>query len=168
MLGASIKLSPEHVGAPPPPDAFFDHDWDFMEQDCFKWWNLRLARMGQLFHTLMVDHILGFFRIWEIPRGTCISGMLGHFFPCNAASRDELLNRGLWDIDSYVKPYIRWHLLSAKFGNEAEWISKAFFVSRNVDAFDDWYHFKNEFNSEKKIDLACQNFFKNDPSKLNH
>lgn len=160
-----------------PPDAFSDqgqnwsfptYDWDYMEKDNYRWWTRRLERMSSLFHALRVDHILGFFRIWEIPRATCVSGMLGHFFPCNATSRNELLNRGLWDIDRYVKPYVRWHLLSSKFGNEAEWVSRNFFNSRNCDAADDWYDFKDEFNSEKKIVAACQQMFKDDPEKYRH
>ena len=94
--------------------------------------------------------------------------MLGYFFACNAAAEGELQAKGLWDIDRYLKPYIRWHLLSAKFGNEAEWVSKTFFNSRNSDPSDDWYDLKEEFNSERKIDFACQRLFSDDPEKFKH
>lgn len=160
-----------------PPDAFSDqgqnwgfptYDWDYMERDNLRWWKLRLERMSTLFHTLRVDHILGFFRIWEIPRETSIGGILGHYFPSNAATKEELLGGGLWDIERYVKPYIRWHLLYAKFGSDAEWVSKTFFKSRNIDPLDDWYDFKDEYNSEKKIEDACQEMFADNPGKMNH
>lgn len=160
-----------------PPDAFSDqgqnwgfptYAWDFMEKDHYRWWRLRLQRMGTLFHALRVDHILGFFRIWEIPRETCIGGMLGHFFPCHAAPKGELQSKGLWDIDRYLRPYIRWHLLAQKFGGEAEWASKTFFNAHGTDPADDWYDFKEEYNSERKIDEAVNKMFKGDEGKIHH
>ena len=50
------------------------------------------------FHAYRIDHILGFFRIWEIP-GNCVTGLLGHFRPSVPISRAELDSRGIWDID---------------------------------------------------------------------
>ena len=38
------------------------------------------------FHAYRIDHILGFFRIWEIP-GDCASGILGRFRPSIPLSR---------------------------------------------------------------------------------
>ena len=160
-----------------PPDAFSDqgqnwgfptYDWDFMESDNYKWWRLRLQRMATLFHALRVDHILGFFRIWEIPRETCIGGMLGHFFPCHGASRAELESKGLHNLHRYLKPYVRWHLLQQKFGGEAEFVAKTFFNSRGSDVHDDWYDFKPEYDSEKKIEAAVKEMFKDDPGKIHH
>lgn len=45
-----------------------------------------------------IDHILGFFRIWEIP-GNCITGLLGRFYPSVPVWRDELIRNGIWDIN---------------------------------------------------------------------
>ena len=160
-----------------PPDAFASdgqnwgfptYDWDYMEQDGYNWWKLRLRRMAQLFNALRVDHVLGFFRIWEIPRATCVRGMLGHFFPALPVSRDELASRGLWDIDRYVRPYVRWHLIRDKFGAEAEEVARKYFNSRDLDPSDDYYNFKEDYNTEKKIDAALRKEFANDEQKLNH
>lgn len=133
---------------------FPTYDWEYMATDGYSWWEKRLKRMSELFQALRVDHVLGFFRIWEIPRDSCIRGMLGHFFPCIPLSKEELCEKGLWDIDRYVKPYVRWHLLRDKFGDEAEFVSHKYFNSMNRDAWDDWYEFKDEYNTEKKIDEA--------------
>eukprot|EP00967_Tisochrysis_lutea_P120414 scaffold197385_cov27-Tisochrysis_lutea.AAC.2 len=37
-------------------------------------WRRRLQNMSQYFHAYRIDHILGFFRIWEIP-GDCVTGV---------------------------------------------------------------------------------------------
>lgn len=33
----------------------------------YAWWGQRLQQMGKYFQAIRIDHILGFFRIWEIP-----------------------------------------------------------------------------------------------------
>lgn len=44
-----------------------------MAKDDFLWWQRRLKHMAQYFSAYRIDHILGFFRIWEIP-GDCTTG----------------------------------------------------------------------------------------------
>ena len=148
-----------------PPDQFSGdgqnwffptYDWDYMASDNYSWWRMRLTRMAQLFHTLRVDHILGFFRIWEIPRATCLRGMLGHFFPAVPIPAQELRDKGLPNIDRYVKPYIRWHLLQQKFGGEAYDVAKKYFNPRGWDAGDDYFDFKPEYDNEIKIANAVK------------
>ena len=157
---ASPKNFKVDMCAGAPPDQFSSdgqnwlfptYDWDYMEKDNYRWWRQRLARMATLYHALRIDHILGFFRIWEIPRATCVRGMLGHFYPAIPLTRSELEGRGLWDIDRYVKPYVRWHLLAEKFGNDAMYVARRFFDCRNMDPFDDWFDFKMECDSEVQI-----------------
>ena len=54
--------------------------------------------LGRYFHAYRIDHVLGFFRIWEIPAdGT--TGLLGHFRPSIPINRSELESSGIWDID---------------------------------------------------------------------
>jgi len=59
---------------------------------------LARARARRYFHAYRIDHILGFFRIWEIP-GDCATGLLGHFRPSHALTRAELEAQGIWDFD---------------------------------------------------------------------
>ena len=72
-----------------PPDAFAakgqnwglpTYNWDRMSRDGYAWWKSRMKNMEQYFDAFRIDHILGFFRIWEIPLGAK-SGLLGHFSP---------------------------------------------------------------------------------------
>lgn len=90
-----------------PPDAFSTdgqmwgfptYDWDRMADDGFAWWKARLKNMEQYFDLFRIDHILGFFRIWEIPFGA-ESGLLGHFSPALPYSSGELEEAG-FDMES--------------------------------------------------------------------
>ena len=96
-----------------PPDAFTDegqnwgfptYNWDAMAADGFLWWRRRLAKMNEYFDAFRIDHILGFFRIWEIPQRYS-DGMMGYFSPALPYSAAELLGKG-FDIrrGKYVKP----------------------------------------------------------------
>ena len=81
-----------------PPDAFAAHgqnwgfptyNWERMAADGFRWWRRRLAAMAQYFDAYRIDHILGFFRIWEIP-AVVETGLLGHFSPALPLSPSEM------------------------------------------------------------------------------
>ncbi len=85
-----------------PPDAFSEdgqnwgfptYNWEEMAKDGYGWWKARLGKMSEYFDAFRIDHILGFFRIWEIPLGIK-SGLLGHFNPALPYSKDELVGRG--------------------------------------------------------------------------
>ncbi len=85
-----------------PPDAFArdgqmwgfpTYNWDKMAEDGFSWWKARLKNMEQYFDLFRIDHILGFFRIWEVPAGAS-SGLLGHFSPALPYSGKELAGLG--------------------------------------------------------------------------
>ena len=68
---------------------FPTYNWDAMEADGFRWWKRRLRKMAEYFDAFRIDHILGFFRIWEIPADRS-SGMFGHFNPALPYSGEEL------------------------------------------------------------------------------
>ena len=85
-----------------PPDAFSaegqnwglpTYNWEKMEMDGYAWWKERLKNMEQYFDAFRIDHILGFFRIWEIP-SEYKSGLMGHFSPALPYSTEELRNLG--------------------------------------------------------------------------
>ena len=48
--------------------------------------------MSDYFDAYRIDHLLGFFRIWEIPT-RYKSGLLGHFNPALPYSADEICQR---------------------------------------------------------------------------
>jgi 4-alpha-glucanotransferase len=85
-----------------PPDAFAvdgqnwgfpTYNWEKMAEDGFAWWKARMRKMAEYFDAFRIDHILGFFRIWEIPV-PYKSGLMGHFNPALPYSGEELRNRG--------------------------------------------------------------------------
>lgn len=85
----------QSAGAPPDDFAadgqnwgFPTYDWTAMQAEDFRWWRQRFEQQARYFHAFRIDHILGFFRIWEVPR-TQHSGLLGHFHPAQPYTLDE-------------------------------------------------------------------------------
>ena len=85
-----------------PPDAFSadgqnwgfpTYNWERMAEDGFAWWKSRLAKMSEYFDAFRIDHILGFFRIWEIPLRSK-SGLDGYFNPALPFPAHELESQG--------------------------------------------------------------------------
>ena len=104
--GVDVKSHPElfnldmQVGAPPDDFAaegqnwgFPSYNWDAMARDNYAWWCRRLQVMARYFDAYRIDHILGFFRIWEIPKDAK-SGLLGHFSPALPLSVEEIESYG--------------------------------------------------------------------------
>jgi 4-alpha-glucanotransferase len=128
-----------------PPDAFAvagqnwrfpTYNWKAMAQDGYAWWRSRMTHMSRYFDAYRIDHILGFFRIWEIPAYQ-VQGILGRFNPSLPLTRQELINRGLWlDYDRFCKPYIREHLLEAFFGPHAQEAAERFLVPKGYGIYD--------------------------------
>ena len=100
--GVDVKSHPDlfnldvQVGAPPDDFAaegqnwgFPSYNWEAMAKDNYAWWQRRLQVMARYFDAYRIDHILGFFRIWEIPK-TAKSGLLGHFSPALPMSVEEI------------------------------------------------------------------------------
>ena len=110
--GVDVKSYPElfnldvQVGAPPDDFAadgqnwgFPSYNWEAMAKDGYAWWQRRLQVMARYFDAYRIDHILGFFRIWEIPK-TAKSGLLGHFNPSLPLSVEEMESQGFHFITS--------------------------------------------------------------------
>ncbi len=121
------------AGAPPDLYAvdgqnwgFPTYNWDAMAADGFSWWQQRMGKLAEYFDALRIDHILGFFRIWQIPTNQT-EGTMGLFNPRLPYSRQDLANFGLHgNLDRYLQPYIRAHLLNEMFGEDASFIVENF------------------------------------------
>lgn len=117
------------AGAPPDDFAvagqnwgFPTYNWEVMAKDNFAWWQQRMTKLSEYFDALRIDHILGFFRIWQIPIEQ-IEGTMGLFNPRLPYSIEDLRKMGLQgDLNRYTKPYIRAHYLSERFGKDADWV----------------------------------------------
>lgn len=124
----------KQAGAPPDDFSFKGQNWGFptynweeMAKDGFQWWKNRLHKLSEYFDAFRIDHILGFFRIWEIPYES-VDGIMGYFNPSLAFHRYELAQRGIpWDEERMCEPYIREHFLAERFGNQADTVRENYF-----------------------------------------
>jgi len=100
-----------------PPDDFSEdgqnwgfptYNWDEMLRDGCQWWERRFRNMARYFDAYRIDHVLGFFRIWEIPVPVK-SGLLGQFSPALALTRDEIYRAGISEetLKNSVGPIIK-------------------------------------------------------------
>jgi 4-alpha-glucanotransferase len=146
-----------HTNTGAPPD-YFDkkgqnwgfptYNWEAMARDDYAWWRRRLSHMAQYFQAYRIDHILGFFRIWELP-ASCKTGILGRFRPSVGYTRKELESQGLWDIDRLAEPFITDKLLTELLDDtELEVELKERFLEPCPG---DRYRFKERYASEEAI-----------------
>lgn len=94
---------------------FPTYNWDVMEKDGYRWWIKRFTKMAEYFDAYRIDHILGFFRIWEIPM-YAVHGLLGQFVPSLPMSRKEIESYGFTFREMYLKPFIHESSLEQLFG----------------------------------------------------
>lgn len=121
------------AGAPPDPFAakgqnwgFPTYNWDAMEKDGYAWWKHRLKKMAEYFDAYRIDHILGFFRIWEIPSHS-VEGLLGQFVPSLPMTPEEIGSFGLpFRKERFTKPYITDEILDRQFGELADCARRQF------------------------------------------
>ncbi|WP_321518254.1 4-alpha-glucanotransferase [uncultured Bacteroides sp.] len=128
---------------------FPTYNWEVMEKDGYSWWMKRFQKMSEYFDAYRIDHILGFFRIWEIPLNA-VHGLLGQFVPSLPMSREEIESNGLpFDEERFLKPYIHEGFLQQIFGPHTEYVKNTFICSTNQ-----WeiYEMRPEFDTQKKVE----------------
>ena len=140
-----------------PPDAysvtgqnwrFPTYNWDEMAKDNYAWWRRRLSQMAKYFDAYRIDHILGFFRIWEIPYES-IQGLMGIFNPSIPMYKNEIESRGIYfDYDRFCIPQIRDYIVEEIFGEYADEMKRDFLVT----AGDGNYKLKEEFDTQRKVE----------------
>lgn len=152
------------AGAPPDPFSktgqnwgFPTYNWDTMQQDGYKWWKKRFHKMAEYFDAYRIDHILGFFRIWEIPSHS-VQGLLGQFVPALPMSVEEINRFGLFfRKEAFTKPYITESILEAKFGELKEQVKQEYLFQITPHE----YALRPEYNTQRQVE---QHFHgKNDP-----
>ena len=143
------------VGAP--PDAFSvngqnwgfpTYNWEVMEKDNYLWWRRRFAKMAEYFTAYRIDHILGFFRIWEIPTHS-VHGLLGQFVPSLPMSADEIRSFGLnFRPDFMLRPFISEYILNTVFGEQSDYVRETFVRPLHHDL----YEMRPEFDTQRKVE----------------
>lgn len=150
-LDASAGAPPDDFSISGQNWGFPTYNWDEMAKDGFLWWRKRFQKMQDYFDAYRIDHILGFFRIWQM-RKTDVWGLCGHFSPALPYTAQDLWNMGVClDLDRMTLPYIRANFLGDVFGYDTEY-AKAHFLNTN-DGY--VYYFKEEYDTQVKV----QNYF---------
>ncbi len=154
-------VSPElfhmHSNAGAPPDMFAikgqnwelpTYNWDMIQRTDFDWWKKRFSQLSNYFDTFRIDHILGFFRIWQIPTSQ-IEGIMGHLFPSTPIHINEFSDKGIWfDYNRFCKPYITDQLLWNLFGDDAAWVK-----TNCLQIEDGWMlRLKSPYNSQATVE----------------
>ena len=124
----------EQAGAPPDDYAVLGQNWGFptynwsvMAKDGFAWWRKRMHQLNRYFDALRIDHILGFFRIWQIPTNQ-VEGTMGSFNPRMPMALAELAEYGIsGDFSRYTVPFISDDMLTTIFEGKVKEIFKVFF-----------------------------------------
>ena len=146
-LDASAGAPPDDFSISGQNWGFPTYNWDKMAEDNFGWWQKRFRKMQDYFDAYRVDHILGFFRIWQM-RKTDVWGLCGHFVPALPYSYDDLCAQGVClDWDRMTKPYIRSNFLGDVLGYDTEWAKANALNTR--DGYIYW--FKPEFDTQAKV-----------------
>ena len=152
-LDSSAGAPPDYFSKDGQNWGFPTYNWEEMAKDNYAWWKARLRKMSQYFDAFRIDHVLGFFRIWEIPQD-CTSGTMGHFNPAMPYSPEEISCAGL-PLDGLFhedprNPGYYQPLISPDTGNLPQWQRDRFYGIYN----DFFYHRHNEFwrrNAEHKL-----------------
>lgn len=137
-----------------PPDAFSQNgqNWGFptynwSEKSIIPWWHRRLRWMAQYFDAFRIDHVLGFFRIWEVPVDA-IFGILGHFSPALPLTVSEIEYFGLpFRKDFMTRPFINDRVIERLFGIHAQFVKENFLIARSYGLYD----LRPEFNTQRKV-----------------
>ena len=143
-LDSSAGAPPDFFSAEGQNWGFPTYNWEEMAKDGYAWWKRRLRKMSEYFDAFRIDHILGFFRIWEIPISQK-GGRLGHFNPAIPFVRGEIEAAGLPLEGLFVEdPHHQgmYHpIISPDTSNLAEWQKERFSALWN----DFFFHRHNDF-----------------------
>ena len=127
---------------------FPTYNWDEMLKDGCQWWTRRFQNMSQFFDAYRIDHVLGFFRIWEIPID-CVHGLTGQFAPSQAMSRDEIMQYGLnFQEERFTQPFITDWVLDRVFHERADEVRREYL--ERIDG--ERYRMKPDVDTQRKIE----------------
>lgn len=163
--GCDVWMEPKYFNlnsqAGAPPDDFSvngqnwgfpTYNWDEMLKDDCIWWVRRFQNMSKFFDAYRIDHVLGFFRIWDIPIDS-VHGLLGQFSPSLAMTREEIEAYGLkFQEEHFTRPFITDWILDRIFHERAEEVRRRYLNH----AHDDVYNLKPEYDTQRKIEAAFE------------
>lgn len=129
---------------------FPTYNWEEMISDGCKWWIRRFQNMSKYFDAYRIDHVLGFFRIWEIPI-SAVHGLLGQFAPSLGMSREEIEGYGLhWQEELFTEPFITDWILDRVFREHADEVRQKYVEH----IWGDRYKMRSAFDTQRKVEKA--------------
>ncbi len=164
-MGCDVWQEPRYFNlngqAGAPPDDFSingqnwgfpTYNWDEMLKDGCLWWVRRFQNMQKYFDAYRIDHVLGFFRIWEIPAGA-VHGLLGQFQPSLGMTAAEISGYGLpFRGEIFTTPYITKEILEDIFKERAAYVRDNF-VKPYIDGR---YLMREEYDTQRKVEAAIK------------
>ena len=159
--GCDVWMEPKYFNlngqAGAPPDDFSvngqnwgfpTYNWDEMLKDGCAWWVRRFQNMSKFFDAYRIDHVLGFFRIWEIPVDA-VHGLLGQFSPALGMTREEIAAYGLnFQEERFTRPFITDWVLDRVFHERAAEVREKY-----LDRLDgERYAMKPEVDTQRKVE----------------
>lgn len=148
-LNAQAGAPPDDFSVTGQNWGFPTYNWEEMAKDNYGWWRRRFLHMTRYFDAYRIDHVLGFFRIWQIPLDA-VQGLLGQFSPALPLTRQDIASFGFTLDESHLQPYISEDMLQDLFGTEAKRVKKTYLSP----LADDLYALQPEYDTQRKIEKA--------------
>ena len=127
---------------------FPTYNWDEMLKDDCRWWVRRFQNMAKFFDAYRIDHVLGFFRIWEIPIDS-VHGLLGQFQPSLGMTPAEIEGYGLhWQEELFTTPFITDWVLDRVFKEHAAEVREKYLLPTH----DGRYKMRPEVDTQRKVE----------------
>jgi 4-alpha-glucanotransferase len=143
------------AGAPPDDFSTTGQNWGFptynwpeMEKTTYDWWKKRFDHISRYFDAYRIDHILGFFRIWEVP-AHAIQALTGVFNPALPLSPEEIDRFGFhFDKERWTNARINGCFLHELFGVYSQEAAEKYLI--RLDA--QYFALHPDYDTQVKID----------------
>ncbi len=146
-LDAQSGAPPDFFSAEGQNWGFPTYNWEEMAEDGYAWWGSRLSHLAKYFDAFRIDHILGFFRIWQIPT-TQVDGLRGWFEPAVPVHVSEFREQGVdFDYERFCEPWLTGEGLMACFGDFTDKVIAEFLRDREGGG----YVFREAFDTQRKV-----------------
>lgn len=151
------------MGAPPDFFSVKGQNWG---SPTYRWdkvgdyFRRRIKHQEQYFDALRIDHVLGYFRFWEIPKEQ-LYGTMGHFSPSMPLTEGEIEYFGLpFRKDFLTRPFINDCTVERFFGIHAKYVKDTFLTKKPYGL----YELKGDVDTQLKVDQFFKG--KNDENSL--
>jgi 4-alpha-glucanotransferase len=137
------------MGTPPDNQQPLGQNWGFptynweqndgiheKAENIYDWIKKRLQWMEQFFDAIRMDHIVGYFRTWEIP-SHCLFSTMGHYAPSLPLTPDEIGQFGLqFRKELMTRPFISDRIIEKVFGIHAPYVREHFLSKKAYGLYD--------------------------------